>query len=311
MPNSSSTTLSASDPMFLRALLNTEGGPASLERMLLQKMELELKGVFDKMLKAEQEAYMALHNAHNHDEEAGRPLIGRWKTNGFALCSLAMPDGGDPDGIYTGVFRDRSKINHSCCPNVSSYFNPCAFAMEFRAARSIKKGEELTTNYNGDIMPPRVERQRYLTEDAEYGFICTCRSCKSTPDSNRARSYIQRNKKPKQWQLVVWLMDQSRKSGSEDWVVEESVEILGFIEQQGLELSPQYQDHLSFLAEAYCAMGSARKAVLWLRKFANVRRVHNGEEERSLEELLSTVVNHGRWNWAKRARVMMNHVRTA
>ncbi|KAL0576975.1 hypothetical protein V5O48_005017 [Marasmius crinis-equi] len=298
--------LELSGPMLLSALLNREGA-ASLGAVLMQKMELELKGVFNRQ---EQEAYMALHNSHTDDEEAGRPLIRRWKTNVVTLHNLTMPSS-VPEGVYTGVFRDGSKINNSCCPNIGYRFYSSTFAMEFRAARSIKKGEELTSNYNGDIMPPRVERQRYLTEDAKYGFTCTCRSCRSAPDSDRARAYIQRNGKPKKWRLVVWLMSQGQKSVSEDWAVKEGVEMLELIEKEGLELAPQYRDHLSFLAEAYCVMGNVKKAVPWLRKYANVRRMHDGEKERSHEELLATVFSHKRWDWARRVHAVINHVRIA
>jgi len=48
--------------------------------------------------------------------------------------------------------------------------------MAFRAARDIKKGEELTVNYTM-ISGPTKTRRGYLLEN--FNFLCKCHSCKN------------------------------------------------------------------------------------------------------------------------------------
>ncbi|KAJ8080103.1 hypothetical protein PM082_016931 [Marasmius tenuissimus] len=169
------------------------------ERILqvaLLQAEKRLELLFAGLLKEQQKAYLALHNSHEHDGSG--PLLGVLRTNSFGMIL-----GGE---IYSGVCKDASRLNHSCCPNTYRTFNPVTFAMEFRAMRNIDNGVELTTAYI-DEAQSHQERQEQL--DA-YGFQCQCPSCKD-PKASDARLAWYRERTPNHvdhmQQLLDWLMD--------------------------------------------------------------------------------------------------------
>ena len=55
-------------------------------------------------------------------------------------------------------------------------------AVELRAMRNIKEGDEITITYAG-VREPRAERQKLLQEG--YGFTCTCSSCSLGPTASK------------------------------------------------------------------------------------------------------------------------------
>ncbi|CAK4030459.1 hypothetical protein BAUCODRAFT_305787 [Lecanosticta acicola] len=76
-----------------------------------------------------------------------------------------------------GVFRETSRINHSCVPNVHHSFSPDLKKEVVHAARDICAGEELLTTYMGQagIFSTRAQRTEYLRTN--YGFTCQCPAC--------------------------------------------------------------------------------------------------------------------------------------
>ncbi|KAL0566472.1 hypothetical protein V5O48_015536 [Marasmius crinis-equi] len=236
----------------------------------LKQWEMELESMFGRLMREDKEAYMALWNVHE-DEEGMGPLVGRWTTNGFGLSELVDVT----REKYSGIFKVASRFKHSCCPNVGDTWNRLTFTKEFRATRNIKKGEELTVSYV-PVMWPQHQRQTVIDE-AGYGFRCACRSCCS---GAKKQEMIKKNGKPKWWFLIVALMSMAADDeGQGDWVVErsESVEMIKTIEREGFELASQYEAHLAFLVEVFCAMGNTRKGVVWLRKLDAIRREQRGE----------------------------------
>ncbi|PVH89533.1 hypothetical protein DL98DRAFT_579325 [Cadophora sp. DSE1049] len=101
--------------------------------------------------------------------------------------------------IQTGVCFNTfaSKFNHSCTPNVAYFFNKSQ--LQFRAARDINAGEELTIAYDayskydndtpqdddsdfGYLVYWNVEHHKLCRKalHSEFGFWCLCKPC-STP----------------------------------------------------------------------------------------------------------------------------------
>ncbi|KAL0573595.1 hypothetical protein V5O48_008354 [Marasmius crinis-equi] len=266
----------------------------------IRQRETDLKMMLNRMPEEDRKTYLSLHS-FQEDKEMG-PLTGIFHTNSFSLDQLV---GSEHVGeSYSGVFRDGSRINTSCSPSLGCWFNLPTFAMEFRAVRNIKQGEELTIKYFQNVLEYREERHVAL---ANYGFTCECHSCKRWPYSDLARASILLNQDPKRWRLVLWLMKQELKGVSQGWVVEQSVRTVQAIEQEGLEVAPPYYDHLAFLVDAYCAMGNVKEAVTWLRKFEATKRVGYGGEEKSVRELLHTVKSHRTWDWASRVKAVIMH----
>ncbi|CDJ65680.1 hypothetical protein, conserved [Eimeria necatrix] len=76
--------------------------------------------------------------------------------------------------IGWGLFQLGSMTNHSCWPNAESDFPLSKPALEVRALRPIKNGEEVTVSYIDEALPLH-ERRQIL--QANYGFSCTCPRC--------------------------------------------------------------------------------------------------------------------------------------
>ncbi|KAG5642440.1 hypothetical protein DXG03_002786 [Asterophora parasitica] len=120
-------------------------------------------------------AFLALHNAHT--EDGSGPIYGRVRTNN--ILALDEP-GGDSSRAMIAVFKDISRINHSCVPNAEyGKLDVASLSLQLHAIRDIKKGEEIFIAYCPPTMPT-TKRQAKLEP---YGFQCTCRVC-SDPNSD-------------------------------------------------------------------------------------------------------------------------------
>lgn len=82
----------------------------------------------------------------------------------------------DTNGRYgNGVFRDYSRINHSCRRNVYNSFNPTLGKETIHALRDIKAGEEILASYVALNVVLRDQRREALREN--WGFECECEVC--------------------------------------------------------------------------------------------------------------------------------------
>ncbi|KAK0463026.1 uncharacterized protein EV420DRAFT_1150872 [Desarmillaria tabescens] len=161
---------------------------------LLDQSEGVVRSVFGRMSEESQKVLMGLHNGHLHDGSG--PILGLVRTNGYGLEDDLKDETKEtemlleecPDdlkskvGRYTSVYKDLSRVNHSCSPNTHRKFHIATFSMQLRAARDIEEGEEILTSYTG-ILLPAAERAEAL---APYGIKCTCRACL---DPAKERSY--------------------------------------------------------------------------------------------------------------------------
>ncbi|KAF8990517.1 hypothetical protein BDQ17DRAFT_1333435 [Cyathus striatus] len=165
-------------PRMLRELLK-EGrdtksiaAPAGLIEPMLELM-------FNRMSKENQEAFMELANAHTHDPSSPR-LSSIWRTNSYELTEL-----GEEGDKYGAIFKEMSRINHSCRFNCTFSFDPASFSCQLRAAKPIARGEEILSCYcNSD--DSTTKRQAHLKS---YWFSCSCLSC-TTPANDSTRPSI-------------------------------------------------------------------------------------------------------------------------
>ncbi|KAL0565800.1 hypothetical protein V5O48_016222 [Marasmius crinis-equi] len=52
----------------------------------------------------------------------------------------------------------------------------------------------------------------------------------------------------------------------------------------------------------------AKEAVIWVRKYEAIRRVHNGGEVKSVRKLLDVIKAHREWDWASRVKALLTHI---
>ncbi|SJL08482.1 uncharacterized protein ARMOST_11846 [Armillaria ostoyae] len=159
--------------------------PEEKYQYLLYQSEGVVHPVFVRMSEESKKVFKGLHNSHLHDGTG--PILGVVRTNGYGFEDDLKDEteetekvlGSTPDdskckvGRYTSVFKDLSRINHSCPPNTHRKFYMSPFSMQLRAARDIEAGEEIFINYTG-ILRPAAERAEDLWI---YGIKCTCRAC--------------------------------------------------------------------------------------------------------------------------------------
>ncbi|KAK0236719.1 hypothetical protein EDD85DRAFT_1006517 [Armillaria nabsnona] len=223
--------------------------------------------IFERMSEENQATFMRLHNGRLQNG----PLLGVARTNGYGLEDalkdeteianpLSMMSSNNQVlksmiGRYVAVFKDLSRVNHSCSPNVHRQFHMATFSMQLRAARDIEEGEEIFTYYT-QILLPAADRPEGL---APYGIECTCRACLDTAKSDPIRAAVLNYSPP------ALLTSDAR--------IDAAVQILAKIEEEELQASAPYCDTLYHLFTAYALTRDEKNALmygekLWLANLA-------------------------------------------
>ncbi|KAG9219918.1 hypothetical protein CCMSSC00406_0009521 [Pleurotus cornucopiae] len=193
------------------------------QRAIFTEAEKNLRIAFARMDPANQKAYMALHNAHQSDGSG--PITGIMRTNAYEVCRLE-------GRTYAGVFKDLSRINHSCSPNTTSHFDRASLSMLLFAVRDIPAGAEITSHYCG-LLQPRAARAKALKP---YGIRCACAACTdhAASDANRLRISRVTDAVPA---IVRWA---GSPALPDDLLLRPALALLQVIEAEGLEGSPAY-----------------------------------------------------------------------
>ncbi|KAL0952324.1 hypothetical protein HGRIS_006606 [Hohenbuehelia grisea] len=214
-----------------------------------QKMEGRLEAVFARVPPENQQAYLALANCHLHDGSG--KLTGIQRTNGFEVKGLG-------EGPYSGVFKDISRINHSCSPNTIRHWDPASLSLRLRAVRDIAKDEEITVHYV-TIITMAQERAKEL---APYQIKCSCPACANSlvSDTNRVdillKQYINGPEMDKAFKQ--WCPD---RDAPDDRVLNVALRELALLDSEGLQLHPGYGTLLSLALRCYIALGDEDKVL--------------------------------------------------
>ncbi|KAJ7074569.1 hypothetical protein C8F01DRAFT_1075990 [Mycena amicta] len=188
---------------------------------------------------------------------------------------------GCPDGMYTVVCRDISRINHSCIPNVEVSWNPKNLAVSIHALHPIRAGAELFFAYGvGNLQfLPRAERRERLSQ--QYYFDCTCPACslsdKASAASDRNRATLIANllsigedfaqisgEVEVDPSVNRWLQDPTLP---DDHVTAASERILQIMEDEGAGLLVLWIIHCHRLHQAYAALGDVERAKYWAARY--------------------------------------------
>ncbi|KAG9218172.1 hypothetical protein CCMSSC00406_0008111 [Pleurotus cornucopiae] len=226
---------------------------------IFNEVEKEFRVAFARMDPANQEAYMALHNAHRDDGSG--PLLGIMRTNAYRVCILE----GEP---YSGVFKDLSRINHSCSPNTIYHFDRASLSMLFFAARDIPAGAEITSGYC-DTLQPHATRAQALKP---YGIRCTCAACinPTASDANRLRISHVTDAVPA---IIRWAGKPALPDGL---LLRPTLAMLELIKTEGLEGDPVYVRvlyHIVLVLQVLAVTGCSDSSMLLLvtKQWATLR----------------------------------------
>src|SRR5258708_6026348 len=223
-------------------------------------------GIFDRVWKKLSEhgrgSVMGLRNAHPSTID---PFEGCLRTN---FIGIELPP--NVDVSHRGLFPVISLANHTCSSNATYHFDYQSFALELRAARQKDPIEEIYIQYI-DVLQPREERKRLLRE--LYMFECRCPSCdlplgsKEAEESDRRRlligTWAETHTSLKDWLDGPLLED--------DLIERESLELLNFLLEEGLEAIQRYA--LDMLCASFAARGDLKGFTAWAKRAREAARM--------------------------------------
>ncbi|KAJ8522238.1 hypothetical protein ONZ45_g1187 [Pleurotus djamor] len=180
-----------------------------------------------------------------------------------------------PEVPYSGVFKDLSRINHSCSPNITTMWNPASFSILSYALRPIAKGEEITRSYF-PVTLPYPSRKDAL---AGRKFSCACKAC-TDPFSFVTKL---NNVKPAFASILKWASTPSLRA-REDLLVVPALELLKLIEDEGQQEHPAYRVVLENLAYIHYVLGMKDKVQFFATKKLKLDEIL-GRRASSLDEL--------------------------
>ncbi|KAH9936037.1 hypothetical protein B0H21DRAFT_64552 [Amylocystis lapponica] len=121
-----------------------------------------------KLSEADRDAYSSLDNRFSDPA-----VYGIFKTNAIPYVDNSSVQGDVASGA--GLLILGSRFNHSCRPNITTYFDERSQKFIFCALRDIRRGEEICRSYGCTLLAPRGARQAYLQNNC--GFTCVCEVC--------------------------------------------------------------------------------------------------------------------------------------
>ncbi|ESK94233.1 hypothetical protein Moror_8304 [Moniliophthora roreri MCA 2997] len=233
----------------------------------LHKKEWEktLQQSFRRLIPEKEAAFWNLKNSwsSNVDRKEGIFLTNAFRTPG-------MEDEVEKDGgAYRAVGDTMSRINHSCQPNVERYWDTASFSFQLRATRNIAPGEEFFISYC-DILKPHAARQSHLNG---YKFKCKCPSCLDPVKSDARRAQYPQ-KLVTEEKFAEWAT--KRLDLPDDFIIKLCQAQIRLLEEDGLEYTPWYENHLIKIYLAYMALGDRVNAQVWGRKVGRWKLTRDG-----------------------------------
>ncbi|KIW02070.1 uncharacterized protein PV09_06565 [Verruconis gallopava] len=201
----------------------------------------------------DQEEVMSLaYYGTEEEKNASDPLGLIFRTNAYK------------SGEEIGLFPKIARINHSCRPNTSYYWNAQLNLRVMYANRKIKKGEEILDSYIS-LLLPQEERQKLLKP---YGFTCNCEVCsarkKARRESDRRRTTIKKGfvKLAPQLTLGVPADNEAKKQAAEDARL--SAQLAELVEKEGL--ADYYATAYRTAALSFARVEDWQSATIWANK---------------------------------------------
>ncbi|KAL1686726.1 hypothetical protein GGG16DRAFT_117652 [Schizophyllum commune] len=226
------------------------------------EQEGHLEVMLSRMTQKRRETFLSLKDSRSTNRAGCGPLLGRSRTNAWAIYQnqLAGPSG--EDGYYSATFDTLSRMNNSCRPNALFSWDTRTFSGSLRAVRDIAPDEEITVAYCGDIEIPLNERKAFL---ASYGFECACPACSAGDVADERCA-----------QILSAYEDLPDPLAACSLVEFEHRYLIQRMEEEGLEnLTAYYRAHLNLTAH-YRFVRNVEKAMVYQEKLNALSWAHDG-----------------------------------
>lgn len=193
-----------------------------------------------------------------------------------------------------GLFPKIARINHSCRPNTSYYWNSKQNKRIVYANRRIVKGEEVFDSYIS-LLLPQAGRQKLLEP---YGFVCSCEACaldnEAWRESDQRRVDIKKAFRQLEPLLTLQtsVRTESEKLKAEE-DAEESLRLVQLVELEGL--ADYYANAYKIAAKGHARVEDWAAATSWANKGYELRVMEDPDSPYAMEmyELTSGYIE--RW----------------
>lgn len=219
---------------------------------------------------AEQEEVMSLtFHAKAGERETSDQLGLIFRTNAYKT------------GEDIGLFPKIARINHSCRPNTSYYWNAKLNKRIVYANRNIKKGEEIFDSYIS-LLLTHEERQKHL---APYGFTCSCEVCATEKEtlrkSDKNRVDIRKTFEYFQSQLALTAPENKTAMRIARKNAKASLQLAELVEREGL--ADYYATAYKIAAISHARVQDWRPATVWANKGYELNVMVNPQSPQAME----------------------------
>jgi hypothetical protein len=193
-------------------------------------------------------------------------------------------------GEDIGLFPKIARINHSCNPNTSYYWNVKLNKRIVYANRKIKKGEEIFDSYIS-LLLNHEERQKRLNP---YGFTCNCEACakgnKAMQESDQRRVDIGKAFVDFESQLTLTVPRSERAKSQARNNAKASVQLAELVHLEGL--ADYYANAYKIAAISNAKVQDWGPATRWANKGYEWRVMEDPESPYAMEmyELTSNFI---------------------
>jgi ketosteroid isomerase-like protein len=249
-----------------------------------------LQSSFDALSPEKQTEIMSLHAHMTPTENANDTLMAIMRSNAYTT------------GNSIALFPKGARINHSCRPNTSQYWNSELGRRIVYANRHIEAGEELSATYI-PLLYGRDARQKRLDQ---YGFKCACEACALEHDARQAsdqrRQDLQKAFAAFEPQLTLSVPQSVAGRRKARNNAEASIQLVEQLEREGL--ADYYVRAYHIAAVAHARVEEWKPATLWSNKGYETSLLADPHARSAGTRELQALTSHliSMWNEALRAQ---------
>jgi len=251
-----------------------------------------VRSEFALLSRQQQEEIMNLtYHATEAEEESSDRL-------GLIFRSNAYNTGED-----IGLFPKIARINHSCRPNTSYYWNAKLNKRIVYANRQIKEGEELFDSYI-PLLLTREERKKRL---GPYGFTCSCEACAlengAMRESDKRRVDIRMALMEFEPQLMLTMPESASEKRKAAANVKASLQLVELVRLEGL--ADYYANAYKITAIGHARVQDWAQATKWANKAYELRVMVDPESPHAMEMYVLTSKFIESWKSELRGRSLL------